>query len=155
MALRDAVEYTKDGRGVRLLNTGARGGTLLCRVVVLTSPAGSERQLELRAPKETIELRSYCVLELTDGTERLLIGPKRTEAKPVHRFSNEKGVFWFEGEVQPFHLSRLWLKNDATQMRFFLGNERLRSKMKWKIDGGGSRYHFEMDEYCNAYYEGI
>ena len=155
MALRDAVDYTKDGRGIRVSNAGARDGMLRYRIIALTAPSGSEQQQEYRPVKEVIDIKSCCVLELTDGRERLLIGPKRTEARLMPILSAEKGTFQLNADAPPFHLSRLWLQNDATGIRFFLGNVRLNPKLTWKIDGGGNQFHFGMDEYCKAYYEGI
>lgn len=155
MALRNAFEYSKDGRGIRFSSGTARSGALRYRIVSLTSPAGGEELLEYRPVKENIEIKSHCVLDLTDGQERLLIGPKRTEARFVPNLSPTKGIFRLNPEAPPFHLSRLWLQNNSTGFRFYLGSEQLHSKMKWRIDGGGDRFHFEMDEYCKAYYEGI
>ena len=155
MALRDIVEYTKDGRGIRIIGESIPMASLRYRTISLATPAGSEDVFELLPVKGVVELRDCSVVELTDGKERLLVGPKRTEPRFVPVLSAEKGWFQLNRDAPHVHLSRLWLQNEASGIRFFLGSERLNPKMKWRIDGGGDPFRFCMDEYCKAYYEGI
>lgn len=155
MALSDVVEYTKDERGVRISGANVSAGALRYRVVVLSAPAWTDDQLEYRPAKDVIEIKRYCVIDLTDGKERLLIGPRKPEAKLMPVLSVAKPGFQLNRDAPPFHMSRLWLLNESTGIRFFLGNEKLDPKLKWRIDGGGDQFRFCMDEYCKAYYEGI
>lgn len=155
MALRDVVEYAKDVRGIRIIGDSIPVSTLRYRIISLTTPAGSESSVEYHPVKGVVEMRENSVVELTDGKERLLVGPKRTEARLVPFLSPEKGLLQMNRDAPPFHMSRLWLQNEVTGIRFFLGNERLNPKLKWRLDGGGDQFHFGMDEYCKAYYEGI
>ena len=155
MALRDVVEYAKDVRGIRIIGDSIPVSTLRYRIISLTTPAGSEKSVEYHPVKGVVEMRENSVVELTDGKERLLVGPKRTEARLVPFLSPEKGLLQMNRDAPPFHMSRLWLQNEVTGIRFFLGNERLNPKLKWRLDGGGDQFHFGMDEYCKAYYEGI
>ncbi len=154
MALRDVIEYTKDERGIRVVGDGVPA-TLRYRIVSLETPAGTEEAIELLPMKGSVELRDCSVVELTDGKERLLIGHKRTESRFVPMLSAQKGYFLLNRDAPSVHLSRLWLQNEATGIRFLLGNEKLNPKLKWRIDGGGDRFRFCMDEYCKAYYEGV
>ena len=155
MALRDVIEYTKDERGIRAVGDGVPTAALRYRIVSLETPAGNEKAIELLPMKGAVELRDCSVVELTDGRERLLIGPKRTELRLAPMLSAKKGYLLLNRDAPSVHLSRLWLQNEATGIRFFLGNERLNPKMKWRIDGGGDRFRFGMDEYCKAYFEGV
>ena len=155
MALIDVVEYTKDGRGVRIVGDSIPAAALHYRTISLAAPAGGESAMESLPVKGVIELRDCCVVELTDGKERLLVGPKRTESRFVPVLSVEKGYFQLNHDAPHVHLSRLWLQNEVTGIRFFLGSEKLNPKLKWHIDGGGDRFRFCMDEYCKAYYEGV
>jgi len=154
MALSDVVEYTKDGRGIRVAGDSVPVAALRYRVVSLAAPAGGEDAIEFLPMKGVVELRDNSVVELTDGNERLLIGPRRTELRFSPDLSAEKGYFQLNRDAPRVHMSRLWLQNEVTGIRFFLGNERLNPKLKWRIDGGGDRFRFCMDEYCKAYYEG-
>jgi len=155
MALRDAVEYTKDGRGIRVSGSNAKGGTLRYRIIVLYSPAKYDSQQEYKQARDIIEIKNFCVVDLTDGEERLLIGPKKPDAKLVPTLSVSNARFLLNRDAPPFHMSRLWLQNEATGIRFFLGDEKLDPKLIWRFDSGGDRFRFCMDEYCIAYYEGI
>lgn len=155
MALRDVVEYTKDGRGIRISGANAKGGTLRYRTITLNSPADNDKQIEFKPAKDIIEIKNYCVVELSNGEERLLIGPKKTEAKLMPSASAPNARFQLNRDAPPFHMSRLWLQNEATGTRFLLGNEKLNPKLIWRFNSGGDRFRFYMDEYCTAYYEGI
>ncbi len=155
MALSDVVEYSKDVRGIRIIGDSIPMSALRYRIISLTTPAGDEDSIEYRPVKGVVEMRENSVIDLTDGRERLLIGPRRTEARFVPYLSPEKGLFQLNRDAPPFHMSRLWLQNEVTGIRFFLGNERLNPKLKWRLDGGGDQFRFCMDEYCKAYYEGI
>ena len=155
MALSDVVEYSKDVRGIRIIGDSIPISTLRYRIICLTTPADDEDAIEYRPVKGVIEMRENSVIDLTDGKERLLIGPRRTEARLAPNLSPEKGLFQFNRDAPPFHMSRFWLQNEVTGIRFFLGNERLNPKLKWRLDGGGDLFRFCMDEYCKAYYEGI
>lgn len=155
MSLRDAVEYTKDDRRIRVSGANAKGGTLRYRIIVLYAPAKNDIQLKYEQVRDIIVLKDFCVVDLTDGEERLLIGPKKPDAKLMPTFSVSNARFQLNRDAPPFHMSRLWLQNDATGSRFLLGNEKLDPKLIWRFDSGGDRFRFCMDEYCIAYYEGI
>ena len=155
MSLSDVVEYSKDVRGIRVIGDSVPLSTLRYRIIPLTTPAGEEDSMEYRPVKGVIEMRENSVIDLTNGEDRLLIGPRRTETRFVPYLSPEKGLFQLNRDASPFHMSRLWLQNESTGIRFFLGNERLNPKLKWRLDGGGASFRFCMDEYCKAYYEGI
>jgi len=155
MALRDMVEYTNNNFGVRISGTGIGGKPLLYRVIALSSPAESDGRMEYSPVKDTLEIRKLSVIDLTDGEERLLIGPKKPDARLIPNLLDTEGLFLFNRDAPPFHLSRLWLQDETAGVRFYLGNEKLDPALRWRLESGGHRFHFYTDEYCKAYYEGI
>lgn len=156
MAIRDFVEYVKDGRGIRIVGPEGVNRGLRYRVINLCSPAQSDQKAAYKpVGKESIEFKNHCVVELTDGKDRFLAGPQRPDVRPIPQFSDEKPRLSFNRDAPPIHMSRLWLQNESDGARFFLGNQSLDARISWRFDRGPDRFRFCMDEYCKAYYEGI
>ncbi|MEA5047179.1 MAG: hypothetical protein VB034_01090 [Eubacteriales bacterium] len=153
MAIRDFVEYVKEGRALRVIDPEGQGGELLYRVVNL-SLADDPRQPYQPFGGEIVAMKDCCVVELTDGRERLLVGPQRPDVRIAPHFSETKPVFSLNRDAPPIHLSRLWLQNESNGTRFFLGCGPLVPRISWRFDRGEDRFRFCMDEYCRAYYEG-
>ena len=153
MAIRDSVEYVKEGRALRVIHPEEEGGELLFRVVNL-SLADDPRPVYKPVGGEVVSIPDCCVVELTNKTERLLVGPQRPDVRLNWHFSETKPLFWINRDAPPIHLSRLWLQNESNGTCFFLGNGPFGPRFSWRIDRGEDRFRFCMDEYCRAYYEG-
>ncbi len=155
MALRDSIEYLKDGRGIRIGSPDGKAGKLRYRVIDLRTHADNDAKLEYKTLKETIDIKNLCVVELTNGEERLLIGPQKTGAKPKLLFLDGTPRFKLNEGAPSISLSRLWLQYEPNGPCFYLGNMTYAIGMKWCYDRDSRQPSLAMDDYCKAYYEGI
>ena len=155
MALKDSIEFLKDGRSIRIGSPVGKTGKLRYRVIDLRSHADSDAKIEFKSPKEIIDLKMLCVVELTNGEERLLVSPQKTGAKPKLLFLDGTPRFKLNDGAPSISLSRLWLQYEPDGPRFYLGNMTYSTGMKWSYDRDSRQPSLYMDDYCKAYYEGI
>ena len=154
MALIDSIEFLKDDRSIRIGSPAGKTGKLRYRVIDLRSHAENDAKIEFKLAEGIIERKLLCVIELTNGEERLLIGPKKTGAKPKLMITDGKKQFKIGESLPEIHMSRLWLQYTGSELRYYLYNVRLDSNMIWSFGRDSSQPILYMDDYCKAYYEG-